>query len=88
MMPVANDFPFGILKRTAQKTAFGRTPRHRGAIDRYTDESAVIERFVSLCLRKCARQRLARGFGIEPFGKVGQSIVTEAPAHGQCLARL
>ena len=88
MMPVANDFPLGILKRTAEKTAWSRTPGHRGAIDRYSDEAAVIERFVSLRLRKGDCQRLARGLGIEPFGEVSQSIITEVSAHVQRTACL
>ncbi len=87
-MPIPNDFLIGILKRTTQSAAFGRTPAHRRSIDRHPNESVVIESFVSLRLRKGSSQSPARQFRIEPFGEVGQSIVTEVPAHPQRSACL
>src|SRR5437762_14386720 len=86
-MPVADNLSFGILKRTTQPAAFGRTAAHGRSIDRHPNEAVVIESFVSLRLRQGSSQSLTCRFGIEPFREVGQRVVTEVPADGQRTAR-
>ena len=77
----------GILKGTAQRAAFGRTTAHGRSINCHPYKSTVIESFVALRLRRCSRQSLTRRLGIEPFGEVGQRVITEVPADSQRPAR-
>jgi hypothetical protein len=80
---VTENLLFPIAVGAAQITNLFPGPAHAAAIQRESNEAAVLESFVALGLTHGRDHRLPRDPWVEPRGEIAEGVVPEAPGNVQ-----